>query len=167
MKVQISRHEEVFWHCDPQMHLKQYVTNMKPTGLSKSQIVKQFPLSLEGTAIRWYYSLDAHIQQDLKELCFAFIKQYKLNSQFGVSLKELQNITQGSEEPFIDFLTRWRGKLAQMRHIPVESDQLIIVIEACVPPLASKLKDMGIRDFKKLYHFGVRVEANLNKSIHE
>ena len=57
--------------------------------------------------------------------------------------------------------------MAQMKHKPAESDQLDLAIEACVPPLASKLKDMGIRDFKELYHFGVQVEANLNESIHE
>ena len=31
---------------DPHLHLKQYVTYMKPTGLSRAQIIKQFPLSL-------------------------------------------------------------------------------------------------------------------------
>ena len=57
--------------------------------------------------------------------------------------------------------------MAQMKHKPAESDQLDLATESCIPPLASKLKDMGIRDFKELYHFGVQVEANLNESIHE
>ena len=100
-------------------------------------------------------------------MCSIFIKQYGLNSQFEVSLRELQNITQESDEPFTDFLTRWREKLAQMKHKPAESDQLDIVIEACIPPLAIKLKNMGIRDFNELYRFGVQVEANLNESIRE
>ena len=54
-----------------------------------------------------------------------------------------------------------------MKYRPVESDQLMIVIEVCIPPLANKLKDIGIRDFKDLYRFGVQVEADLNESIHE
>ena len=54
-----------------------------------------------------------------------------------------------------------------MKHRPAESDELIIVIEACIPPLANKLKDMDIRDFKYLYRFGVQVEADLNENIHE
>ena len=57
--------------------------------------------------------------------------------------------------------------MAQMKHKPTESDQLDITIEACIPPLASKLKDMGIRDFNELYRFGVQVETNLNESTHE
>ena len=76
---------------DLHLHLKQYVTYMKATRLSKAQIIKQFLLYLEGAAIKWYYTLDAHIQQDWKELCSTFIKQYGLNSQFEVSLQELQN----------------------------------------------------------------------------
>ena len=71
---------------------------------------------------------------------------------------------QGSDEPFTDFLTRWREKLAQMKYRPAKSDQLMIAIKACIPPLANKLKDMGIRDFKDLYRFGVQVEADLNES---
>ena len=111
---------------------------------------------MEGAAIKWYYTLDVHVQRDWKELCSIFIKQYGLNSQFEVSLQELQSTTQESDEPFTDFLNRWREKLAQMNHRPVESDQLNIAIEAYIPPLASKLKDMGIRDFNELYHFGVQ-----------
>ena len=152
---------------DPYLHLKQYAMYMKPTGFSKAQIIKQFPLSLEGAAVKWYYILDAHVRQDWNELCSFFIKQYGLNTRFEVSLRELQNTTQESDEPFTDFLTRWRGKLAQMKHKPTELDQLDIVKEACIPPLASKLKNMGIRDFKELYHFGVQVEANLAESIYE
>ena len=52
-----------------------------------------------------------------------------------------------------------------MKYRPTESDQLVIAIEACVPPLADKLKDMGIRDFKELYRFGVQVEADLDLNI--
>ena len=54
-----------------------------------------------------------------------------------------------------------------MKHKPTKSYQLDLAIEACVPPLASKLKDMGIRDLNELYRFGVQVEANLSESIHE
>ena len=47
---------------DPHFHLKQYVTYMKATELSEAQIIKQFSLSLEGAAVKWYYTLDAHVQ---------------------------------------------------------------------------------------------------------
>ena len=37
---------------DPHLHLKQYVTYLSATELTNTQIVKQFPLSLEGAPIR-------------------------------------------------------------------------------------------------------------------
>ena len=49
---------------DPHLHLKQYVIYMKPTRLSKAQIIKQIPLSLEGATLKWYYTLDARVQRD-------------------------------------------------------------------------------------------------------
>ena len=49
---------------DPHLHLKQYVTYMGATELTNAQIVKQFPMSLDGAAIKWYYTLDAHVRQN-------------------------------------------------------------------------------------------------------
>ena len=46
---------------DPHLHLKKYVTYMSATKLINAQIVKQFPISLEGAAIKWYYTMDAHV----------------------------------------------------------------------------------------------------------
>ena len=59
---------------DPYLHIKQYVTYMRATKLTKPQIIKQFPLSLEGALIRWYYTLEPRMQSDWKELCATFIK---------------------------------------------------------------------------------------------
>ena len=53
-----------------------------------------------------------------------------------------------------------------MKYRPAESDQLVIAIEACILPLANKLKDIGIRDFKDLYRFGVQIEADLDLNTH-
>ena len=46
---------------DPHLHLKQYVNYLSATELTNAQIVKQFPLSLEGTHIRWYYTLEPSV----------------------------------------------------------------------------------------------------------
>ena len=65
---------------EPHLYLKQYMTYMSATELTNAQIVKQFPMSLEGAVIQWYYTLDTHVQQNWKKLCSTFIKQYGLNS---------------------------------------------------------------------------------------
>ena len=140
---------------DPHLHLKQFATYMKAMGLTRAQIVKQFPMSLEGAPVCWYYALKPYVQSDWKELCAAFVKQYSLNIQLAVSLRELQNTKQRYNEPFAEYLARWREKLGQMRHRPDEADQLVIAIEGCIPALHKKLGDLGIRNFEELHRFGV------------
>ena len=58
-------------------------------------------------------------------------------------------------------MARWREKLSQMRHRPDEADQLVIVIEGCVPALHKKLGDLGIWNFEELHRFGVQKESDL------
>ena len=48
-----------------------------------------------------------------------------------------------------------------MRHRPAKTDQLIIAMEGCVPPLSKKLGDLRIRNFEELYRFGVQKESDL------
>ena len=59
-------------------------------------------------------------------------------------MRDLQNTKQRFNEPFADYLTKWRGKLALMRHRPAEADQLMIAMDGCSPTLARKLRDLGI-----------------------
>ena len=80
-----------------------------------------------------------------------------------ISLKDLQNTKQKFNESFSDYLNRWRGKLAQMRQRPAESDQLMIAIDGCIPPLARKLNDIGIQNFEELYRFGVQKEGDVTQ----
>ena len=54
-----------------------------------------------------------------------------------------------------------------MKYRLAESDQLDIAIEACIPPMVNKLKDMGIRDFNELYRFRVQLETDLNLDTHK
>ena len=78
-----------------------------------------------------------------------------------VSLRDLQNMKQKFNESFSEYLTRWRGKLSLIKYRPVESDQLTIVMEGCVPILSRKLRDLEIRNFEELYRFGVQKESDL------
>ena len=122
LKFKFSNMKKYYGIDDPHLYLKQYATYMKATGLSKTQITKQFPMSLEGTPIRWYYVLDLHVQADWNKLCTVFMKQYSLNFQLDISLRDLQNTKQKYNESFAEYLTRWREKLGQIRHRPAETD---------------------------------------------
>ena len=76
-------------------------------------------------------------------------------------MRDLLNNKQRFNESFTDYLTCWRGKLAQMRHKAAESDQLMLAMEGCVSTLSRKLKDLGIHNFEELHRFGVQKELDL------
>ena len=73
-KYQFLNMKKYYGTDDPHLHLKQYVTYMKATGLCKAQIIRQFSIFLEVTVINWYYTLNVHVQQDWNELYSTFIK---------------------------------------------------------------------------------------------
>ena len=52
LKFKFSNMKKYSGIDDPHLYLKQYATYMKAPGLSKTQITKQFLMSLEGTPIR-------------------------------------------------------------------------------------------------------------------
>ena len=62
---------------------------------------------------------------------------------------------------FSEYLTRWREKLSLMKHSPAESNQLMILMEGCVPLLSRKRKYLGIKNFKELHNFGVQKDSDL------
>ena len=78
-----------------------------------------------------------------------------------MSLRDLQNVKQKFNEPFSEYLMRWRGKLSLMRQRPAESNQLTIIMEGCVLILSRKLRYLGIRNFEELHKFGVQKESDL------
>ena len=51
--------------------------------------------------------------------------------------------------------------MSLMKHRLVESDQLTIVMEGCVPILSRKLRDLGIKNFEELQRFRVQKEFDL------
>ena len=52
-----------------------------------------------------------------------------------------------------------------MKYNLTESDQLLTAAEACIPPIAEKLKNMSIRNFEELYCFGVQIEGDIKLDI--
>ena len=48
-----------------------------------------------------------------------------------------------------------------MRYRPAKANQMIISMEGCTPALSKKLRDLRIRNFEKLYRFGVQKESEL------
>ena len=72
--------------CDPKQHLRQYLNFVKIKGLNEQQVLQAFPLSLSGSTLNWYYTLNVGQTKNSAELVDLFLKQFSYNTMIDVTL---------------------------------------------------------------------------------
>ena len=106
----------------PHIHLQLYSTIMHKHRLDEAQMIMLFPLSLSGSAQRWFALLDPSRCRTWADLGQEFIRQYSFNTIVDVSRRELEALMQRPDESVISFISRWREKIAQIIDKPLERD---------------------------------------------
>ena len=106
----------------PRLHLRLYSTVMRAHGLDEPQMITLFPLSLSGAAQRWFASLEASRRRTWDDLAQEFLRQFLFNTVVDVSRRELEALRQRVEESISSFISRWRGKIAEIVDRPLERD---------------------------------------------
>ncbi|RVX21626.1 hypothetical protein CK203_002025 [Vitis vinifera] len=94
-----------------------YSTVMRAHGLDEPQMITLFPLSLSG-------ALSA-----------------------DVSRRELEALRQRTEESVSSFISRWRGKIAEIVDRPSERDQIQMVLRSLQPRIARHVVGAPFTDF--------------------
>jgi len=143
---------------DPTMHIRQYAFTMSTTGLSRSQILKMFVLSLKDAALVWYHDQEKWVREDWKTLIDQFIEQYGYNTHIETTPWDLETTKQKQGESFSDYVARWRAKAAKMRHRPVIRDQIRILIRGAIPTISEKMQYTVVRGFEDLMELGLQIE---------
>ncbi|RVW95740.1 hypothetical protein CK203_031632 [Vitis vinifera] len=108
----------------PRLHLRLYSTVMRAHGLDEPQMITLFPLSLSGAAQRWFASLESSRRRTWDDLAQEFLRQFSFNTVVDVSRRELEALRQRTEESVSSFISRWRGKIAEIVDRPSERDQI-------------------------------------------
>ncbi|WKA06251.1 hypothetical protein VitviT2T_024160 [Vitis vinifera] len=114
----------------PRLHLRLYSTVMRAHGLDEPQMITLFPLSLSGAAQRWFASLEASRRRTWDDLAQEFLRQFSFNTVVDVSRRELEALRQRAEESVSSFISRWRGKIAEIIDRPSERDQIQMVLRS-------------------------------------
>ena len=83
------------------------------------------------------------------------------NTQLPIGLHELELTKQNSNEDFVTFLNRWRGKAAQMTNRPSQEDQVRLVIHNLQPKYGDPIEFQPIDSFTKLYKVGLLIEEEV------
>src|SRR2546425_2876542 len=148
---------------NPRIHLVQYKSLMEISGSPPEDIVKMFPLSLTGAAQTWYYNLDKKKTRDWNELSAMFLKEYAFNAEMDVGMRDLESTAQKADEPFVEYLIRWRSKLSQMKRRPDAEDQIKLFIKGTLPQFRSKMYYMPLESFAQVYKVGLSIEDQMNE----
>ncbi|XP_075658966.1 uncharacterized protein LOC142628815 [Castanea sativa] len=141
--------------------VRRYLSIVEVKGLDEKQTLHAFPLSLTGSASR-YYSLDPSKTKVWNELMELFVDQFIFNTMIDVTLTDLETIKQGVGETFLEYMTRWKTKASRMDNKPNEKDQINVIIKNLLLAYNSRLLSLPIRSFGELCDCGTRIEDAIN-----
>ncbi|RVW27330.1 hypothetical protein CK203_110326 [Vitis vinifera] len=111
----------------PHLHLRLYSTVMRAHGLDEPQMITLFPLSLSGAASAL--------------VCVSGVLE---------TPRELEALRQRTEESVSSFISRWRGKIAEIVDRPSERDQIQMVLRSLQPRIARHVVGVPFADFGSL-----------------
>lgn len=97
-------------------------------GVEKDTMAQMFSQTLVGHALYWLTCLDDTKKRSWEDICTAFIAQYDYNIQLEVTTRKLESTKMEAKESFTDFVKRWRAKAAQTKDIPMDKDQIRMII---------------------------------------
>ena len=92
----------------PQEHLAHFYSACGESALSDALLIRQFVQSLKGSAFTWYTQLQPGSIHTWDDLQRAFLAQF-VSSKKKVSIIDLADAQQKSNESVNDFITRWRS----------------------------------------------------------
>ncbi|WKA05482.1 hypothetical protein VitviT2T_023446 [Vitis vinifera] len=149
----------------PRIHLRLYSTVMRAHGLDEPQMITLFPLSLSGTAQRWFASLESSRRRTWDDLAQEFLRQFSFNTVVDVSRRELEALRQRTEESVSSFISRWRGKIAEIVDRPSERDQIQMVLRSLQPRIARHVVGVPFTDFGSLVMALYDVEDGITRGL--
>eukprot|EP00261_Vitis_vinifera_P028366 XP_010662558.1 PREDICTED: uncharacterized protein LOC100853663 [Vitis vinifera] len=149
----------------PRLHLRLYSTVMRAHGLDEPQMITLFPLSLSGAAQRWFTSLEASRRRTWDDLAQEFLRQFSFNTVVDVSRRELEALRQISDESVSSFISRWRGKIAEIIDRPSERDQIQMVLRSLQPRIARHVVGAPFTDFGSLVMALYDVEDGISRGL--
>ncbi|RVW40888.1 hypothetical protein CK203_094283 [Vitis vinifera] len=96
---------------------------------------------------------------------YKFLRQYAFNIVVDVSRKELEALRQRTDESVSSFISRWRGKIAEIIDRPLERDQVQMVSRSLQPRIARHVVGVPFADFGLLVLALYDVENDISRRL--
>ena len=146
----------------PKSHLKIYMRDMQPLGVTKEVLTQMFQNTLIGAILRWFLNLGDARVRSWEDIYGEFHKQCKYNIEVDITRRDLENTKQEPKESFSTFITKWRAKAAQMMNRPREEEQLAMVVKNILPVYHNYLFAQYFLNFKALIAARTQIEDVIN-----
>ena len=149
----------------PHIYLQLYSAVIRGHRLDKAQMIMLFPLSLSGTAQRWFASLDPSRRRTWTDLAQEFLKQYSFNTVVDVSQRELEALRQRPDETVTSFISCQREKIAQIIKKPSKRDQISMIMRNFQPCYARHLMGFPQTNFGFLVQALYGIDEGISRGL--
>ncbi|KAL0361040.1 UNVERIFIED_CONTAM: hypothetical protein Sradi_3788500 [Sesamum radiatum] len=95
-------------HGDPRQYIAHFIETCNNAGTDGHLLVKQFVLSSKETTFDWYIDLEANSIDSWDDLQNKFFSRF-YSARHTVSMTELANQHQETDEPVLDYINNWRN----------------------------------------------------------
>ena len=110
-------------------------------------------------------SLEASRRRTWDDLAQEFLRQFSFNTVVDVSRRELEALRQRTEESVSSFISRWRGKIAEIINRPSERDQIQMVLRSLQLRIARHVVGAPFTDFGSLVMALYDVEDSISRGL--
>ena len=84
------------------------------------------------------------------DLAQEFLRQFAFNTIIDVSMRELEVLRQRSEESVTSFISHWREKISHIIDLPLEKEQISMIMRSLQPKFARHLMGFPHTNFGSL-----------------
>ena len=144
----------------PQEHLAHFYLACGESALSDALLIRQFIQSLKGSVFTWYTQLQPGSIHTWDDLQRAFLAQF-VSSKKKVSIIDLADAQQKSNESVNDFITRWKSLNLQCSEKLLEESTVQMCSNNLLPEIATFIGIVEPQSFDALVSKASNVERQI------
>ncbi|XP_050889355.1 uncharacterized protein LOC127094578 [Lathyrus oleraceus] len=160
-KFKLPNFEKYKGDSCPRHHLVIFFRKMASYTHNDKLMIHCFQDSLIGASLSWYMKLKRSHIQSWEDLANAFLKQYNYNLDMAPDRRQLQSLSQKSNESFKGYAQRWRELAAQVQPPLLDKELVDLFMDTLQSPYIERVVGNALSDFAHLVTIGERIESAL------
>ncbi|XP_050908580.1 uncharacterized protein LOC127122257 [Lathyrus oleraceus] len=160
-KFKLPNFEKYKGDSCPRQHLVMFFRKMASHTHDDKLMIHYFQDSLIGASLSWYMKLKRSHIQSWEDLANSFLKQYNYNLDMAPDRRQLQSLSQKSNESFKGYAQRWRELAAQVQPPLLDKELVDLFMYTLQSPYFERMVGSALSDFAHLVTIGERIESAL------